>query len=196
MKISVLKRLFSKREGWVGLMHLFVAMALLIAVNVSYADEDKHSGANTDTKLVKKSGSDKKSETEDIMREISFLAKKLLDISGEDSMMVSSPPVRKPFIGVCSSIKSAGIKLTCITPESQADKNGLKTGDIVTSINGVSMAESDIDEDVKHPYWGITRNMQTGDVLKIRLIRGGQTLNIEVTVGSLIQPAYELKVNR
>lgn len=135
----------------------------------------------------------KKDKKDDIMREISFLAKKLLDMSGEDSVTVKAPSVVKPFIGVCSNIESGGVKLTCITPDSQADKNGLKTGDLITSINDVSMKKED-NKDHMHAYWDAVKSMKTGDVLKLELIRAGTTLKIDVTVGSLSHPAYTLTV--
>ncbi len=148
---------------------------------------------------LKKSAKAEKEEMtrKEIMHEISYLAKKLLDDSNEDSIVVKSAAVVKPFIGVCSKILALGIELTCITPDSQAEKNGLKTGDIVQSINGISMASEDPNEKrVKHAYWPIVNEMKTGDVLKMNILRAGRSLEIDVTVGSLTHPAYELKVTR
>lgn len=141
-----------------------------------------------------KSGKHEPNE-EDIKREISFLAKKLIDMSGEDSVVIESAAVVKPFIGVCSSIQRNGVKLTCITPESQADKNGLKTGDVISAINGISMSEQE-NKDRMHAYWGIVKSMSTGDVLKLDVVRGGAELKLEVTVGSLSHPAFTLEIRR
>lgn len=133
---------------------------------------------------------------EELMSEVSFLAKKLLDLSGEDSITIESPVFKKPFVGVCSMINERGVKLTCITPKSQAEKHGLKTGDIITSINGQEMANKSDREKYEHPYWSVMHNMKTGDILKMEILRAGQQVDIDVTVGSLIAPAYVLQVNR
>lgn len=177
------------------LVGLLLSLSLGVSVS-SFADEDSKKEKHSDKKTHVKKEHAKKgkhSKKEDIMLEISYLAKKLLDMSGEDMVTVTSPSVVKPFIGVCSSIQSNGVKLTCITPESQADKNGLKTGDVITYINGISMNEGD-NEKRMHAYWDVVKTMKVGDVLKLGLIRAGKELDIDVTVGSLSHPAYTLTV--
>jgi len=136
------------------------------------------------------------SEKEELMSEISFLAKKLLDSSGKDSLVLKSPSVMKPFIGVCSKIISLGIELTCISPASQAQKSGLKTGDVIIIMNGLSMAQTPNKSEKDNPYWDIVHNMKTGDVIKMGLLRGGKNIELEVTVGAISHPAYELKITR
>lgn len=168
---------------------------------ISYAMDSKSElGIKQDKKQIEKSAMKKSkqhdSDKEEIMSEISFLAKKLLDSSGKDSLVLKSPSVMKPFIGVCSKIIPLGIELTCISPASQAQKDGLKTGDIVITINGVSMEQVPNKREKENPYWDIVHNMKTGDVLKIGLLRGGKNIQLEVTVGALSHPAYELKITR
>jgi hypothetical protein len=69
------------------------------------------------------------SSEEELRHEISYLAKELLDLSGEDSITVEQPAFMKPFIGICSEVLPEGVKLTCITPKHNAAKAGLTTGD-------------------------------------------------------------------
>jgi len=138
-------------------------------------------------------GKKKEYTEEDIKREISFWAKKLLDMKGEKTLTIRSSSLVKPFIGVCNSVDEQGVKLTCITPESQADKNGLKTGDLVVAINGISMTGKDGSKK-DHGYWDIVNNMKTGDLLKMDIIRSGEPQTIDVNVGALSQPAFVCEI--
>ncbi len=133
---------------------------------------------------------------EELMDEVSRIAKKLLDLSGEDSITIKAPAVEKPFIGICPMVQENGVKLTCITPDSQADKNGLKTGDVITAVNGQSLKKSSKKSKKNQAYWTIMHEMKTGDVLKMEILRSGNIVNLDVTVGSLSVPAYELKVSK
>lgn len=133
---------------------------------------------------------------EDLKHEISFLAKKLLDMSGQESITVDQPAYMKPFIGICSDvIIRKGIKLTCITPSHGAAKAGLKTGDLVIAINGVDMTKMDSNDD-ESGFYRLINSMKTGDVLAMKLLRNGQEKSFDVKVGSIDQPAYTLTVKK
>lgn len=131
------------------------------------------------------------SSEEELKYEISFLAKKLLDMSGEDSITVEQSAFMKPFIGICSDVSTNGIKLTCITPGHNASKAGLKTGDLITAINNIDMTSSN-----KSAFYMLTKSMKTGDELAIKLLRKGNQKVIKVTVGSIGHPAYSLTVKK
>ena len=133
------------------------------------------------------------SSEEELKHEISFLAKKLLDMSGQESVTVDQPAYMKPFIGICSDVIREGVKLTCITPGHGAAQAGLKTGDLVVVINGVDMTETD-SQDNKKTFRKLIGDMKTGDILAIKLLRNGQQKSFEVNVGSIDQPAYTLTV--
>lgn len=132
---------------------------------------------------------------EHIMREISYLAKTLLDKSGEESITVESPRFMKPFIGVCSDISDQGVKLTCVTPGTQAAKAGLQTGDIVVKMRGLDLVNKD-QSLTKTRYYDVVGSMKTGDKIDMTLMRNGEQQVLTVTVGSLSHPAYVLEVNR
>lgn len=127
--------------------------------------------------------------------EISFLAKKLLDLSGEDSITVEQPAFMKPFIGICSDIFPDGVKLTCITPGHSAARAGLKTGDLITAINDIDLTGIPR-KSHDNVYYGITKKMKTGDKLAMTLIRKGVEQVITVTVGAVSHPAYTLTVKK
>lgn len=127
--------------------------------------------------------------------EISFLAKKLLDISGEDSITVEQPAYMKPFIGICSSTSLEGVKLTCITPGHNAAKAGLKTGDLIIAINDIDVTGIRR-KGYSNAYYSVTKKMKTGDKLAMTLIRKGVEQVITVTVGAVSHPAYTLTVKK
>ncbi len=132
---------------------------------------------------------------EELRHEISFLAKKLLEKSGGDSVTIEQPAYMKPFIGICSDVSRRGVKLTCITPGANASKAGLKTGDLVTAINGIDMVTSSSRES-EDAFYGITKTMKAGDKLVMKLIRKGEKQTITATVGDIGQPAYTLTVSK
>jgi len=132
---------------------------------------------------------------EHIMREIAYMAKQLLDMSGKDSVRIESAAFDKPFIGICSEILTKGVKLTCVTPGTQAAKAGLQTGDVVIQMNEVSLANEDLAV-TKKRYYKIVESMQTGEEIKLVLVRDGNQMARMVTVGSLSHPAYVLEVDR
>lgn len=140
------------------------------------------------------------SNEEELKHEISFLAKKLLDMSGEDSATVEQKAFMKPFIGICSDVTPGGIKLTCITPGHNASKAGLKTGDLILSINGIDMIGIDKNrvhkKANKNPFYSLTKTMKIGDQLVMKLLRNGQKQEITAIVGAVSQPAFTLTVRK
>lgn len=131
----------------------------------------------------------------ELRHEISYLAKKLLDLSGEDSLTVEEPAFMKPFIGICSEILPEGVQLTCITPKHNAAKAGLKTGDLLIAINGIDMTDLNKD-DYKNAFYSITKSMKTDEKLAMKLMRKGKSELITVTVGAISHPAYTLIVKK
>ncbi len=132
---------------------------------------------------------------EELRHEISFLAKKLLDKHGGDSVTIEQPAYMKPFIGICSDVSRRGVKLTCITPGANASKAGLKTGDLVTAINGIEMVASSSKES-QHAFYGITKTMKIGDELVMKIVRKGEKKTITAIVGAIGHPAYTLTVSK
>ncbi len=131
---------------------------------------------------------------DELKLEISFLAQKLLKMSGESEITVSQPSSDKPFLGICPKYVAQGIKLTCITPGQNAEAAGLKTGDIITAIDSVSTVN--IKEKAKHDaYHKIVDNWQSGDEFTFTVLRNSKTMTIDVTVGSMKHPAYTITIS-
>lgn len=134
---------------------------------------------------------------DELKHEISFLAKKLLDKSGEDKITVKQAATRKPFVGVCPEPGAKGIKLACVTPGHGAADAGLETGDLVIAIDNVSMLGA------KHgkyshdsPYHKVFDSLETGKKMIFTLLRNEKQMDIQVTVGSIEHPAYTLTISK
>ena len=130
-----------------------------------------------------------------IKLEISYLMRKLLDTKGVDVYKISSEAFTKPFLGICTELSDKGIALTCITPGSQAFLGGLKTGDLVTKINGQSMLIASEDK-TKKAYFGIIKNMKVGEQLELEIQRDGDTLAKKITVGKMHHPSFDCDISK
>ena len=163
---------------------LVLLAAVLLATN-SYAGKGEGKGKDSQSAIES---------------EISYLAKRLLDLKGTDSYTIERTAFTKPYIGICTDMKKPGVAITCVTPDSQASKSGLKTGDLMTSINGISMADQNphpmVKKNSKPSYWTVVNNMKVGDKLNIELLRAGEPVTLNVIVGSLQHPAFKLEVKK
>lgn len=139
-------------------------------------------------------GGDEYSEKH-LKSEIGFLANKLLKMSGKDSYSTEVAPYMKPFIGICTDISKEGLVLTCVTPGTQADKGGLKTGDIVTKMKDFNLVHED-EKKTKKAYWGVVKDMKTDDVIPFSLIRNGKTMEIDIKVGSVSHAGYSITITK
>lgn len=169
-----------------------ILLATAVVLQVSHAGESKA--------LEKKQGKDIKAWTkekhqDEIKYEISFLAKKLLDMSGEETITVNQDPIRKPFLGICSEITPGGVQLTCVTPGHNAKAAGLQTGDMVVELNGVNLVSSKMGE-IKEAYYHQLMNMKTGQSMLFKVYRGPEALEIPVTVGEINHPGYIMTIKR
>ncbi|MBN2585610.1 trypsin-like peptidase domain-containing protein [Patescibacteria group bacterium] len=65
-----------------------------------------------------------------------------------------------------------------VTPGGPADKAGIKENDIITVLDGKT-----IDESVTIP--SVLKLHKPGDVIKVKLLRGGKTMEVSVTLGEM-----------
>lgn len=120
---------------------------------------------------------------------------------GQDARILTRPDVRsmvfldadRPMIGVTTASESEradtlGLRIEQVTKGSPADKAGLKVGDRLQAVNGVSLRadRADAGED---DYAGVlTRRLQrevqktkAGEALELRVYSGGQSRTVRVT---------------
>ncbi len=69
-----------------------------------------------------------------------------------------------------------GVYVREVIPDTPAAQAGIRRGDIITAIGGLT-----IDED--HPLINILAHFETGQRVQVELNRNGQTLQVEVTLG-------------
>ncbi|WP_170131922.1 PDZ domain-containing protein [Arenicella xantha] len=167
----------------------------LASIGVSYAGETGGKSQKEREKALESKFWDEKNHTEELKYEISFLAKKLLDMSGEETITVSQEPIRKPFLGICSEVRPGGVELTCVTPGHNAKLAGLQTGDIVAELNGANLVSSKTSE-VKERFYQELKVMKAGQVMAFKIYRGSEELDIDVTVGEINQPGYTMTIRR
>ncbi len=91
--------------------------------------------------------------------------------------LVASGKVEHAYLGVslATAPNSKGVQLETIRPGTPAETAGLRTGDVVTSVSGVHVANSDALRaaiDAHHP----------GDSITITYLRGGSTHTAKVTL--------------
>jgi 2-alkenal reductase len=75
----------------------------------------------------------------------------------------------------------SGAYVSNIDPGSPAAFAGLKTGDIITQIGDQSL-------DDEHPFINVLYNFSAGETTSLELIRGQETLNLEITLGEHPNP--------
>ena len=99
--------------------------------------------------------------------------------------IVENGYVSKPYIGVTIETVSedmvnlgipAGAIIRSVTEGAPADTAGLKENDIVVSVNGNDISSSDELKDA-------VSASSSGDVLKTKVYRRGETIEIDITVG-------------
>jgi len=82
-----------------------------------------------------------------------------------------------------------GVKIVGVTPGTAADDAGLRTGDVITSINGDSMSAESASEAGKLVL-DFMGGVEEGDVLEIEYIRDGKVGSVEVEPRSVDIRAY------
>jgi len=72
-----------------------------------------------------------------------------------------------------------GVKVVAVTPGSAADEAGLRSGDIITSINDESLSAASAN-DANRRVLDFMAGVETGDVLQVEYLRDGKTGTVEV----------------
>ena len=132
----------------------------------------------------------------DIEKEIAFLAKNLLELTGQNSYTITKEKTFQPMFGACFNINGQGIKLTCITPDLDPHKKGLLTGYIITKINDISFVNKDLQVSKKLFQKFIT-GMNPGDNLAVNYINHNQqNKSVVIVVAKVDYPGFKLTVSQ
>lgn len=80
--------------------------------------------------------------------------------------------------------KLTGVRVDAITPDSGADKAGLKVGDVIVSLNGKSIAQKDADDDRPgQKLRAAMDELKVGDKIKVGYEREGKKAEVTVVAG-------------
>ena len=87
------------------------------------------------------------------------------------------PPANGAFLGVSVQADNGGVRITAVASDSPAEDAGLKTGDVVTALDGKSVAS---------PAELVTQVQahSSGDQVTIAYTRDGNSATAKVTLGS------------
>ncbi len=92
-------------------------------------------------------------------------------------MGISFQPITPDIATMYNLPVQYGAYLTQVTANSPASKAGLRNGDIITKLDNVAI-------DGTHSYINLLFNYKPGDTVTVELVRNGQTMQVQVTLGT------------
>ncbi|CAN5245912.1 hypothetical protein BH11PLA2_BH11PLA2_22180 [soil metagenome] len=90
----------------------------------------------------------------------------------------TNPAINRGIAGFVLAAEKDGAKISSVSANSGAEKAGLKTGDIITMVDGKKVATPE------EYVTAAGTDKKPGDKLKLSIKRGDKSLDIEVTLGS------------
>ena len=84
-----------------------------------------------------------------------------------------------------------GVKVLGVSPNSPAEKVGLKSGDIITSLNGTVLIDTD-DKSALKQLTDLMADVEPGDVVDVMYIRDGVTQSARVTSDAMPKPSFKM----
>lgn len=106
-----------------------------------------------------------------------------LPVPDEDLLMA----LRRPRMGILvepastGSGDTEGVRIMAVTPAGPADEAGLRTGDVITHVDGVALAEEE-----SRAYDALIRQLAThaeGDAVLVDFVRDGEARSASVVLG-------------
>lgn len=92
--------------------------------------------------------------------------------------IIAGHPVKHSYVGVeLQANSNGGAQVSSIQPNSPAASAGIKTGDLVTAINGKAITSTE-------QFIATVDNYNPGDTVSLTIKRGGQTQNIKLKLGT------------
>lgn len=85
-----------------------------------------------------------------------------------------------------------GVHIVGVTPGSAADEAGLRTGDIITAINGESMG-ADASGEANHLVLDFMEGVEEGDILEVEYLRDGKVGTVEVEPKAVEMQTYAFR---
>ena len=99
------------------------------------------------------------------------------DVRKVAGQLIAGRAVRHAYLGVGLGDASNGASIGAVRPGGPADKAGIRRGDVITAIGGKAVGTGD-------DAVGAIDAASPGDHLKLTIVRGGQRMDIVVTLGT------------
>jgi putative serine protease PepD len=93
------------------------------------------------------------------------------------TQLISTGKAQHALLGVGVKTASGGVAVTDVQASSGAANGGVKTGDVVTAVDGVAVTSA-------QQLRAIVASQQPGDSLSLEVRRGGSTKTLHVTLGT------------
>jgi len=125
--------------------------------------------------------------------------------SDQIAFTLDEPAQRVTNLGLLVDSASAerakdGLRVLGVTPRSTAQRMGVRTGDIVTAVNGVSLVDLGADPNGHAQAARTLRSsvdaLPDGTRLEFALVRDGKPLSLDAPLASVALPPIHLKVGR
>jgi serine protease Do len=142
------------------------ASGQVVGVNTAIIGDAQNIGFSIEIDTVKPLIEEIRAGGGDVRGDQAFLGVNTTDVAAE------SPAVRREFditVGVGAFVQS-------LVPDSAAAEAGLEPGDVITAVNGQPTSDS-------ASVGAVIRQLAPGDRITISVLRGGQPLELEATLG-------------
>jgi len=91
--------------------------------------------------------------------------------------LASGQTIERPYLGVTTAAAAAGVEVQEVTPSGPAQRAGLRSGDVVRSVDGSPISEPD-------DITGALDGRQPGDSVTVEVERDGKRQQFDITLGT------------
>jgi C-terminal processing protease CtpA/Prc len=128
-----------------------------------------------------------------IKEQLEFLALKLLKITKSEEHVVNHKGHELLVFGACGNGIKQGIKVNCVSPGSAAELMGIKSGDIITEVNGAKLDNLPI-KATTTLYYNVIDALKDGDAIRVTYLQNGQLKNESGVIKGYYSPGYTFSV--
>ena len=111
----------------------------------------------------------------------------LATIESRAAQVIEGGPVRAGFLGISfagferlstEGFVGRGVEVGGVQPGGAAERAGLRSGDVITAIDGEDVTEGDV-------LRSLISSTKPGETVRLRVLRNGETLDLPVTLGQM-----------
>ena len=128
-----------------------------------------------------------------IREQLEFLASKLLKLTHSEEYTVNHQGHELLVFGACGNGVKQGVKINCVSPGSAAELMGVKSGDIITEVNGAKLDNLPTKE-ATTLYYDVIDALKGGDAIRITYLQNGQLRNESGVIKAYYSPGYTFSV--